>query len=229
MGTTFDPQAEAEFDAYAGEYGDLLAGSVKASGEGPEYFAEYKLRVLERLVSAPRGPILDYGCGVGNLTRLLGKAFPVVHGFDPSQKSAALAQKRAPDAKFFHDPAALPKDHYRTIVLANVLHHVPPAERASLIASIVPLLVRGGRLVVFENNPLNPLTRKAMRDCIFDENAVWLYPREVRRRLAEAGLTGRKLDYIVFFPRFLSMLRPLERRLSRVAIGAQMVAWGHRA
>jgi hypothetical protein len=91
------------------------------------------------------------------------------------------------------------------------------------------LLVRGGRLVVFENNPLNPLTRKAMRDCIFDENAVWLYPREVKRRLADAGLTRRKLDYIVFFPRFLSALRPLEPRLARVAFGAQMVAWGYRA
>lgn len=229
MATSLDPQAEAEFDAYASDYGELLKESVRASGEGPEYFAAYKERVVRRLVGSETHAVLDYGCGVGNLTRLLATSLPEVHGFDPSARSVELARKRAPEARFFSDTVELLENHYGTIVLANVLHHVEPREREGLLEAIVALLRPGGRLVVFENNPLNPLTRRAMKDCVFDENAVWLYPWEVKRRLARAGLVGRRLDYIVFFPRLLAKLRPLERRFARLPIGAQVVAWGHRA
>jgi SAM-dependent methyltransferase len=218
---------DKEFDAHADAYGDLVAESVRASGEGTAYFADYKRRVLARLAGAETHPVLDYGCGVGELTRFLAETFPVVHGVDPSPRSVAIARARVPSAWFTGDPRELAPGRYGTIVLANVLHHVPPAGRERLLGSLIPLLRRGGRLVVFENNPLNPLTRRAMRSCVFDEDAVWLYPWEVRRRLRAAGLRGVRLDYIVFFPRALARLRPLEPRLARVAIGAQVVAWGH--
>ena len=39
---------EAEFDKFAAEYRSLHAESIKASGESPEYFAEYKIVDLRR-------------------------------------------------------------------------------------------------------------------------------------------------------------------------------------
>ena len=49
---------EAEFDEYAERYEALHAASIAITGEGPEYFAEYKIRDIARAVgrrAAARG------------------------------------------------------------------------------------------------------------------------------------------------------------------------------
>jgi 2-polyprenyl-3-methyl-5-hydroxy-6-metoxy-1,4-benzoquinol methylase len=227
---SFDPQHQAEFDQYAGSYEAMHARSVSASGESPEYFALYKQKVLARLLGPGFArPVLDFGCGIGNLTTHIAQSFPVVHGYDPSAACVKLAQTRAPNATFFDDPAALPKNHYGAAVLANVLHHVPPAERPALMKTVASTLAPGGRLFVFEHNPLNPVTRHAVAICPFDENAVLLYPGEVKRLLKGAELSSVALDYIVFFPHALAAARPLEPGLKWLPLGAQVCAWGYRA
>jgi 2-polyprenyl-3-methyl-5-hydroxy-6-metoxy-1,4-benzoquinol methylase len=227
MAESFDPQTRAEFDRYAGSYETLHAASISASGESTEYFAVYKQKVMERLLG--RGfdrPVLDFGCGIGNLTSLLVDSFPTVHGYDPSSESAQMARTRAPRATFYDDPEALPSDFYGAVVLANVMHHVPPPNRPGLMRTITTKLAPQGRVVIFEHNPFNPLTRRAVSACPFDEDAVLLYPKEVRALLEGAGLSHVELEYIVFFPRALRAMRPLEPRLSWVPLGAQVCAWG---
>lgn len=218
---------EAEFDRHASAYDEMHVASIRASGEGPEYFAIYKQKFLERLLGRLDAPILDFGCGIGNLTHLLEESFAEVHGYDPSSKSVAIARERAGRATFFDDEASIP-DGYGAIVLANVLHHVPRLERRDLVRKLATKLRPGGRLVIFEHNPLNPLTVKAVRDCPFDEGVELLYPWEVKDLLSGARLGARELDYIVFFPKALERLRPFERFLARVPIGAQVCAWGER-
>ncbi len=227
MSESFDPAHQAEFDRYANSYDAMHAKSIAASGEGTEYFAIYKQKVLERLLG--RGfdkAVLDFGCGIGNLTRLLVESFPTVHGYDPSSECVKLARERTPRAAFFEDTEDLPKDHYGAIVLANVLHHVPPPNRPGLVQTIVRALAPQGRLVVFEHNPINPVTRKAVAACPFDEGVELLFPWEVKRLLSGAGLRSIERDYIVFFPRFLAMARGLEPRLGWLPLGAQVCAWG---
>src|SRR5580704_15022578 len=125
MSESFDPSHQAEFDRYATSYDAMHAESISASGEGTEYFAIYKQKVLERrLGHGFDRPVLDFGCGIGNLTRLLVDSFPTVHGYDPSSQCVKLARERTPRAAFFEDTEDLPKSHYGAIVLANVLHHV---------------------------------------------------------------------------------------------------------
>jgi predicted O-methyltransferase YrrM len=69
----------AEFDRFAHEYDQLLRQSVGVTGEGPEFFHEYKIRVLS-LLAKKRGisaeKILDFGSGVGNSTPYFRKYFP---------------------------------------------------------------------------------------------------------------------------------------------------------
>ena len=226
---SFDPQQQAEFDQYAGSYESMHAQSVSASGESPEYFAIYKQKVLERMLGTDFAqPVLDFGCGIGNLTTHLVKSFKTVHGYDPSAECVKLAEKRSPGAKFYDDPEALPQGHYGAAVLANVLHHVPPPNRPGLMKTIASVLAPGGRLVIFEHNPLNPVTRHAVAICPFDENAVLLYPTEVKRLLRGAELTKISLDYIVFFPHALAAARPIEPGLKWLPLGAQVCAWGFR-
>jgi len=227
MNESFDPQHKAEFDQYAGSYEEMHATSVAASGESPEYFAIYKQKVLERLLGAGFAqPVLDFGCGIGNLTTHLVKSFPVVHGFDPSAACVKLAEKRSPGARFFDDPNALPKGHHGVAILANVLHHVKPAERAALVSLVASTLAPGGRLVIFEHNPLNPVTRHAVAICPFDEGVELLQPRTTKRLLRDAGLARVALEYIVFFPHALAFARGMEPGLSWLPLGAQVCAWG---
>lgn len=220
----------AQFDKYAKDYRDMHAGSVAASGEEPEYFHRYKAEWLaSRFVGNARGPVLDFGAGIGNLTRELTPLFDSVDGYDPSNDSLELARTRAPGASFFHDREQLPEAHYAIAILANVLHHVPPAERAELVAFVASRLRPGGALVLWEHNPLNPLTRKAVRDCPFDEDAILLWPSELKSLLTHAGTKNQRRDWVVFFPAALSKLRFLERSLRLCPLGAQCVMVGERS
>jgi SAM-dependent methyltransferase len=202
--------------------------SLALSGEGTGYFAAYKRRVLQRIVGREdTGPVLDFGCGTGDLLKELVHGFDPVHGYDPDPDALALAKKRVPGAVLFDDPEALPRDHYGAIVLANVMRHVPAENRPGLVRTVVQLLRKGGTVVFFEYNPLNPITRRVARAAPEGEGEL-LFPWEVRRMLKDAKLAKRHLEFIVFFPRTFAGLRAFEPLMSRVPIGAQVVGWGQR-
>jgi SAM-dependent methyltransferase len=140
-----------------------------------------------------------------------------------------MARERAPGATFYSDREQLPERTYAIAILANVLHHVPPAERAELVTFVASRLRPGGALVLWEHNPMNPLTRKAVRDCPFDEDAILLWPSELRSLLATAGTHNVRRDWVVFFPAALSKLRFLERSLRLCPLGAQCVVTGEKS
>jgi SAM-dependent methyltransferase len=219
---------EGKFDQYAQSYTALHNQNIAASGEPPEYFSAYKRVCLERL-GAPRGePLLDYGCGIGNVTRALAETYEHVHGFDPSSESLRVARERVPHATFHADLGAVPDAHYASAVVSGVLHHVPRAERVSVMSRLREKLRPGGRVFVFEHNPLNPVTRRAVATCPFDDDADLLWPWHAKRLVAKAGFRDVTLDYIVFFPRSLGFLRPLEPRLGWLPLGAQVLIVGQR-
>ena len=228
MPSSFDPQNDAEFDAHAGRYREMHAAVLTASGEDPEYFAKYKLRVLLEVIRDDRRPVLDFGCGIGNLTHLLASARADVHGYDPSSRSVSLARDQAPSATFYDVLEEVPVGCFGSIVLANVLHHVDPGERPSLIAGLVPLLAPGGRVVVFEHNRWNPLTVHAVHRCEFDAGVSLLDRPAITSLLVGAGLERSGRRFIVFFPKALGRLRPLEPRLRALPMGAQVCVWAHR-
>jgi SAM-dependent methyltransferase len=213
----------AEFDAYAGSYEDDHRSSIAASGEDPAYFHDYKVSCLARKGMSVDGPLLDFGCGVGNLTERFVTRYREVHGYDPSAVSIARAKERAPGAQLHTDAKTLPKEHFATAVLSGVLHHVQPSARVDLLRTVHGLLRPGGRIVVFEHNPLNPVTQRAVAACAFDDDAILLWPWEARGVLDQARFDDVTLDYIVFFPRPLAFLRPIEPLLSRLMLGAQMM------
>ena len=219
----------AKFDAYADDYVAVHQASISVTGEQPEYFAEYKLRCIERLVgSGFDSPVLDYGCGVGMVTKQLCTRFSVVHGFDPSAQSLVAARERAPKAKLHAKVEDVPDRHFGLVIMSGVLHHIDPAERESVLRVAVEKLQGDGRLVVFEHNPLNPLTRRAVAMCPFDDDAILLWPWQARRLLREARLHQVRLRFIVFLPRALAALRWLEPRLGFVPLGAQIMVVGRK-
>jgi SAM-dependent methyltransferase len=172
--------------------------------------------------------MLDWGCGTGSLTGALVPHYPQVHGYDPSPESLRVARDRVPGATFHEHVADVPNESFGSAVVSGVLHHVPRAERKDMLVTVRDKLSSGGRLFVFEHNPLNPVTRHVVRVCPFDVDVELVYPWHARRLLVDAGFRDVAVKYIVFFPRALRFLRSLEPKLDWLPLGGQIFVTGTR-
>jgi ubiquinone/menaquinone biosynthesis C-methylase UbiE len=221
---------EKEFDRFADEYVNLHKQNIKISGESPEFFAEYKIQdVLALAQSQGFSPqrIMDFGSGIGTSVPYFKRLFPDASLFclDVSEKSLAVGRSRFNDAATFHafDGKAIPfeDNSFDLIFAACVFHHIPAGEHLSLLKEWHRLLKPNGIAVIFEHNPLNPLTVHAVNTCPFDENAVLLKGDEVKNYFSTLGFSEVGLCYRLFFPGFLAKLRPLEKYLKKCPLGAQ--------
>jgi SAM-dependent methyltransferase len=221
---------EAEFDKFADEYDALLRDSVRASGEDPAYFAEYKVRDVARLAGAEDTRplrILDFGSGSGGSIGFFRYYFPSAElvCLDVSRRSLVHARRRADALGSFvcFDGETIPfaDGGFDVVFTACVFHHIPAERHVPLLGEMRRVLRPGGALFLFEHNPLNPLTRRAVDSCAFDRDAVLIGAGEMAAHARAGGFADAAVAYRVFFPRILAALRPLERLLERVPIGAQ--------
>ncbi|HWX53029.1 MAG TPA: class I SAM-dependent methyltransferase [Verrucomicrobiae bacterium] len=93
---------------------------------------------------------IDFGCGVGRLTRALLNYFPECHGVDISASMLEMARQLTPDCKFQQGSNlnSFPAGYADLVYSSMVLQHQPgPAEVAALIADMVRVLGPGGLLV----------------------------------------------------------------------------------
>jgi SAM-dependent methyltransferase len=230
-------QASAEFDRYASSYAEHHQLSVALSGEEPDYFAQYKIDDLVRVCTSEGlkpARILDFGTGIGNALGPMQRAFPDAHitGIDVSAQSLELCRDivREGTDLVCYDGHTIPFDDgtFDVVFTACVFHHIPAARHVGLLREIRRVLTPKGRFMLYEHNPWNGLTVRAVRNCPFDENAVLISAPEMTRRLRSAGFAGVARRFRVFFPRALAALRPLEWSLSPVPLGAQYMLVGCR-
>ncbi len=221
---------EAEFDAVAATYAAQHARSIRISGEDVGYFADYKVADAKRAARCAGlavDRILDFGSGIGNSLKPMRAAFPDAHitCLDVSERSLDRCRAElSGGASFFgYDGIDFPlaMGRFELIFTSCVFHHIVEDLHIALLAQIRQHLAPGGMFILFEHNPWNPLTRHAVRQCPFDENAVLISAPEMRRRLTKAGFSRVQTDYRVFFPGALALLRPLEPALAWLPMGAQ--------
>ena len=215
----------SEFDAIAPNYEKLVEDGMVLSGNDHEYFTQYKLLNLLPILQRRRSAkILDYGCGIGLLSQAIVDSLPdiTLHGFDISEKSIRKVPARLLTGNniFTNDLNKLDTD-YDCVIFSTVLHHVPPDERKTVIKNAYDRLSDGGVIAIIEHNMLNPLTRKSVDACPFDEDAVMLKPAEVSNLLSDGGFSAISNRYITFFPKQLSVLRKLDGCLGWLPLGAQ--------
>lgn len=224
----------AEFDRFADEYQAVHARNIAASGETPEFFAEYKVADVRRRLDRAGlevSSILDFGTGVGNSIPHLRRFFPgaSLAGGDVSRRSLEVAERRFPgQARFVAlEGDALPfqAGSFDLLFSACVFHHIPPAEHVRWLSELRRVARPGALLAVFEHNPWNPLTVRAVEACPFDEHAALVSAPKLRRRVSRADWAEVSAQYRIFFPRALAVLRPLERVLTSLPLGAQYVVY----
>jgi ubiquinone/menaquinone biosynthesis C-methylase UbiE len=219
-----------EFDKFATNYRDTHSKSIKVSGANSDYFSEFKvLELLKNEKSSSRISILDFGCGDGNSSKYISEHFinASITGVDVSKKSTMIASSKGiPRTQFLeYDGSNLPFDSesFDIVFTSMVFHHIKHNNHLEILKELKRVLKVGGRLYNFEHNPLNPITRKLVKDCPFDINAELLTPSYHKEIMIKAGLELHKLRYIFFMPRHV-VFKPfhsLERLLTWCPVGAQ--------
>lgn len=232
----------AEFDKHAATYDGGIDNSVKGMLGDADSFIAVKARWLMRHepgLSAGGLSLLDYGCGAGDLMRVLAGmgAKPTFTGCDVSAGMLAEAGRRwpavlgpAPDLAL-QEGARTPftAGRFDVAVISAVLHHVPPDQRPAVYAELARILKPGGRLYVFEHNPRNPLVRYVVARTPIDADAVLLDAREVRQGLREAGGYELATDYLMFMPPGMAFLAFVDRALAWLPLGAQYAVAARKA
>ena len=227
----------AEFDRHAAAYDGGLDNPIKRMmGDSADQFIAVKARwLLRREPDLKNGglAVLDYGCGAGDLMRVLAGlgARAAFTGCDVSSGMLAEVGKRWP-AAFGQVPELAKQDGARTpfadgqfdiVTISAVLHHVPVDEREAVYRELGRLLRPGGRLYVFEHNPRNPLVRYVIARTPIDENAILLDARQVRHGLLDCARYDLDTDYLMFMPPGIAFLQGVDRTLAWLPLGAQYV------
>jgi SAM-dependent methyltransferase len=214
--------ARVDFDQYAGQYEAILAAQTNFFDGDSNYFARYKIELARQLVGEVAA-VLDFGCGIGRSMSHLRELFPQadIVGCDPSADSLAIAREQNPTCRFVPLDELGPDTKFDLVIASCVFHHIPPQDRQMAIRYCYSRLKEGGHFIIFEHNPVNPVTRHLVKNCPFDTDAVLLSMRETIERMRNGHLAIDQSSYCLFFPQQLAALRPLEKYLRWLPMGGQ--------
>jgi 2-polyprenyl-3-methyl-5-hydroxy-6-metoxy-1,4-benzoquinol methylase len=215
-------RVRSQFNSLADSYSEVTSKQHAFFDSNTRYLQEYKVVIAKELVPKPK-TVLDYGCGIGLLQEFLRNYYSTatIYAADISEDSLAHVHYHFPDTKVLDCDAAL-QQSFDLIVVSCVLHHVPLHDREELLQRLVKALNDGGSLLIFEHNPLNPVTQYLVNTCPIDEDAILLRRSECRRliNLSEEAKVSRS-GYTLFFPGIFKALRPMEKKMRWLPAGGQ--------
>lgn len=226
---TVQQKTAETFDAYQERYSDAVNRSIAFTGCDVDFFTKVKAQYIFDLASRHFGEtrklnVLDVGCGVGNYHSLLSGTFKSLDGVDVSAASIETASAKHPDVSYkTYDGRLLPYEDgaLDMVFTICVMHHVPPENWPQFASEMHRVLRPGGLALVFEHNPLNPLTMKAVNSCPFDADAVLLRRGETIGLMKGAGFEKVTARFIISVPPANGFLFAIDRMLSRLPLGAQ--------
>lgn len=223
---------ESEFDQYADSYKQLVSQSTGDKIQDIDFYATQKIRVLKNLLGTQTTPlnVLDFGCGIGLSLPPLQETFcsSKIYATDPSEKSLAIAT---------HGSAALPISYsdlnteefhntFDLIFTSCVFHHIDESEHLTILANLLQLTSPGGKLVIAEHNPWNPVTQRMVNNCPFDEGVILISMPVMKRRMHTAGWKNPRGRFMSFVPARFRKIGSIDYFLGWCPLGGQYMAYG---
>lgn len=225
-----------DFEGYAKDYEQLLDDWLKnLGGESQEYFIKVKgeevLGICKRYGLNPKQLICyDLGCGIGTAEKFLSPYFKRMIGSDLCYGMVKRACQIS-DASFLHSNAFfIPiKDNSIDICLAIcLLHHIDPSKRLEIVKEMDRITKKKGLILIFEHNPINPITQLIVRRCIVDRGVKLLSLPQLRHLYRMSNIQVLAEKYILFFPERLPFLKPVESFFRYIPLGGQYVIVGRK-
>jgi ubiquinone/menaquinone biosynthesis C-methylase UbiE len=111
-------------------------------------------RALDTIGLRPGSRVLELGCGPGDFTAAMTARGAVVHGVDASPAMLRVARRRVPSASFEQADvlAFKPRQKYDVILMAFLLHELPPADVPGVVASVSAGLAPDGSVAILDHS-----------------------------------------------------------------------------
>ena len=223
------------FDRFKDLYAEAVNDAVAFSGFTGDFFTRVKADYLLDLVVAHFGAttaalsVLDVGCGVGNYHPLLTDHFHRLHGIDVSLACLEKARTQNSGVEYLsfdghHFP--YPDASFDLALCICVLHHVPPSSWRNFLEEMRRVIKAGGLAIVFEHNPRNPLTMRAVNSCEFDQDAVLLRAETSTNLMKNAGFSEVESSFILTVPSKGKVIRQFDKLFGKWPWGAQYYVKG---
>jgi SAM-dependent methyltransferase len=161
------------------------------------------------------GRVLDYGCGIGDFLRFRHKS----SGVDINPYSVDYCKSRGLDAQLVKDGMIPhPESSFDSVVMDNVLEHIPSVGVGRVIAEVMRVLRPGGRLLIGVPG-IRGYAADADHKCFYTESDVikllstyGASPKHVLHAPLRSQWASRHMNqyciYIAFESRSIDMYRP---------------------
>lgn len=197
--------AATDFDAIAAIYDGVFATHIQ------EHYLRQRVAYIQRHVPAPGDTALtalDVGAGTGLLAERLSDAGLDVVALDPFPLMLEQLRGRRPGMRAVvaeGEAIPFPDESFDLTYSVAVMHHIAdPARVRQTLAEMVRVTRPGGRILVWDHNPLNPYWPLLMRRVPQDVGAERLIPmREVVAGLAASGATIVRAERRGLMPEFV--------------------------
>ena len=224
----------SEFDEYRTTYANAVNSSISFSGLDVDFFTRAKAERLvemlnEKLGAATELSVLDVGCGIGTYHPLLRGRIGRISGVDPSSECIAEAVSKHEFVSYkTYDGDTLPyaDGEFDAVFAICVMHHVPKNNWARFSSELARVTRKDGLVILFEHNPYNPLTQRAVSNCPFDADATLLSMRTASSHLSTAGLRDVTGRYILTVPSISGLFKKIDDFLGVLPLGAQYYVVG---
>ncbi|BBJ00645.1 methylase [Ferrigenium kumadai] len=228
------PKNTTDFNAQKFTYKEVIEEKISFAGKGLDFYTKVKADFIKLVISkhlsdACRPKVLDIGCGHGFIHPMLHSFGYDVTGVEPAEEVLSLAQMSNPENRYCaYDGQVLPfaEASFDVALAICVMHHVAPSQWAQFLAEARRVLRPGGQIIIFEHNPLNPLTSYVVAHNDIDVGAVLLPHRKLADMLRQAGFENVYARSILFTPFAHHAFRRLDERLGWLPFGAQYYATG---
>ena len=225
-----DPEQHSvakEFDLYNESYEDTVNASLPFSKA--DFFTrvkiDYFLDILTRHGIEPKSAkVLDMGCGIGMYHKSLKTKVGSLNGIDVSSECIEQAKIMNEGVSYeAYNGGRLPyqDNSFDSVMVVCVMHHVPVKGRREFMDEMLRVLKPSGLGVMFEHNPVNPLTMRVVNNCPFDADAVLLKSGTAENLFNQSGFKDPRSRFILSIPPANNTLRSIDRLFSKLPLGAQ--------
>jgi SAM-dependent methyltransferase len=210
------PRSQQEhFDRVASRYDHTIPAHVMG------HLTRRRVDLAQSL--APRGRVLDVGCGIGTFLRALPDRYDKVgvdisHAMLEVASSAGLSVTQAGGGELPFEDAS-----FDLVSTFAVLHHLIDRTLVrETIGEMCRVAKLGGAVIVWDHNPLNPYWPILMRRLPQDRGDERLVPaRLIRQVLNGCGMTHVHLRRMTFIPDFtprwgLPIVKRIEPLMERI-------------